>query len=153
VSLRIDPAAAAVMRAHLTAGYPHEACGVLLGRETGSERLVERVVPLDNAREESRHDRYEISPEQFLAAEREARSIGMDVLGVFHSHPDHPARPSGFDLENAWPYYSYLIVSVVDGRIAEARAWRLADDRSGFDPEDLDMTTAPAVGGGIGEPR
>jgi proteasome lid subunit RPN8/RPN11 len=64
------------------------------------------------------------------------------VLGFFHSHPDHPARPSAFDLEHAWPYYSYLIVSVVDGKVAGIASWRLAADRTRFDPEPLEPMPA-----------
>lgn len=153
MSLRLDPTAAAAVRAHLLRAYPEEGCGVLLGREVGADRFVERAIGFANAREDSRHDRYLIAPDQFLVAEREARAGGQDVLGVFHSHPDHPARPSGFDLEHAWPYYSYLIVSVEGGRIAEARSWRLAEDRASFDPEELDRSAVAIAGGGSGEPR
>jgi len=67
------------------------------------------------------------------------------VVGFFHSHPDHPASPSAFDLEHAWPYYSYLIVSVGRGRVADARAWRLATDRSRFEPETLEPSPAEAA--------
>ena len=73
------------------------------------------------------------------AAAAKARAAGLDVVGFFHSHPDHPARPSAFDLENAWPFYSYLIVSVERGRAADSRSWRLAEDRSAFEPETLEI--------------
>jgi proteasome lid subunit RPN8/RPN11 len=139
------------IRAHLVRAYPEEGCGVLLGRDLGSERIVERTLALDNQRADSRHNRYLLSPEQLLAAEREARAVALDVVGFFHSHPDHPARPSAFDLEHAWPYYSYLIVGVERGRAAEARSWRLADDRSRFDPEDLrtpEGASRPSAGPG-----
>lgn len=152
MTLRLDAVAAAAVRAHVVRTYPEEGCGVLLGRQVGEDRFVERAIGFENARADSRHNRYLIAPDQFLIAEREARSRGLDVVGVFHSHPDHPARPSSFDLEHAWPYYSYLILSVIGGEVAEARAWRLADDRAAFNPEELDMTAVPA-GGGSGEPR
>lgn len=124
---------------HLLRAYPEEGCGVLLGSEHDGCREITRVVAVANQREDSRHNRYTISPQQFLAAERESREHGVDVLGFFHSHPDHPAQPSAFDLDHAWPGYSYLIVSVLQGRIDTMRSFRLADDRSSFEPETLKM--------------
>lgn len=138
MTLRLHAAETAAIRDHLVRAYPEEGCGVLLGRDRDGEREVVRVRALDNLRDDSRRNRYLIAPEQFLEAEREARAAGLDVVGFFHSHPDHPARPSGFDLEHAWPYYSYLIVSVVGGKVADSRSWRLREDRSAFDPEALD---------------
>jgi proteasome lid subunit RPN8/RPN11 len=124
---------------HLRQAYPDEGCGVLLGLDRGERREIERVILAENVREDSRHNRYLIAPEHFLAADREGREQGFEVIGFFHSHPDHPARPSAFDLEQAWPYYSYLIVSLERGRVAEMRSWRLAEDRSRFDPEELQL--------------
>jgi len=145
--LRLRARHTEIVHSHLCRAYPEEGCGVLLGREVAGARQIERVIGFDNVREESRHNRYLISPEQFLAAEREARREGLDVIGFFHSHPDHPSRPSGFDLEHAWPWYSYLIVSVERGAVKDARSWRLADDRSGFEPEDLELAAPePAAG-------
>jgi len=138
VTLELSAAIAERVRAHLSRAYPEEGCGVLLGRDHGGRRTVERAIGLENRREDSRTHRYLIAPEQFLAADREARDAGLDVVGFFHSHPDHPAEPSAFDREHAWPYYSYLIVSVRDGQVADQRSWRLREDRSGFDPEPID---------------
>jgi proteasome lid subunit RPN8/RPN11 len=140
---RVPAALMRAIHAHLTAAYPEEGCGVLLGRDHAGGREVVRVLGFDNRREDSRANRYLIDPEQLLAAEREARAAGLDVVGIFHSHPDHPARPSGFDLDHAWPYYSYLIVSVARGRVADQTSWRLREDRSGFDPETLDVVEEP----------
>jgi proteasome lid subunit RPN8/RPN11 len=142
--LRIRPRHREEIHAHLCAAYPEEGCGVLLGREAGGARVIERVVPFENRRADERDHRYLIAPEQLLEAEREAREAGLDVVGFFHSHPDHAAAPSAFDLEHAWPYYSYLIVSVAQGRAAEARSWRLAADRSRFEPEALEAMHAEA---------
>jgi proteasome lid subunit RPN8/RPN11 len=122
---------------HLAAAYPEEGCGVMLGRDGHDERRVVQVLGFENQRRDGRANRYLIDPEQLLAAEKQARAAGLDVLGIFHSHPDHPARPSTFDLEHAWPYYSYVIVSVARGRVADQTSWRLREDRSGFDPESL----------------
>jgi proteasome lid subunit RPN8/RPN11 len=139
MSLRMGVALSEVVEDHLRGAYPEEGCGVLLGRDQDGRREVRRVVPLPNRRDDSRHNRYLIDPEQLLRVDREARAEGLDVVGFFHSHPDHPPSPSAFDLEHAWPYYSYLIVSVREGRVAEARSWRLAENRSGFEPEDIEI--------------
>jgi proteasome lid subunit RPN8/RPN11 len=97
-------------------------------------------VPLRNAREEAaRHNRYLLSPEDYLRGEDEAARLGLEVLGVFHSHPDHPNQPSEFDREWAWPYLSYLITSVWSGRAIESRSWRLDDDRGGFIEETIHL--------------
>ena len=97
-----------------------------------------RLVGAENEREdENRHNRYLIPPEVILRTEREARADGLDVVGYYHSHPDHPSRPSDFDRDHAWPGYSYLIVSVREGRARDERSWRLSDDRSRFDEEPI----------------
>jgi proteasome lid subunit RPN8/RPN11 len=113
---------------------------VLLGNDRGDVRTIAHVVPVENLREDSRHNRYVIPPERFLAAEREARSLGLDVVGFFHSHPDHPPEPSRYDREHAWPFYTYLIVSVREGRVVDAKAWRLAADRERFEPEAIETS-------------
>jgi proteasome lid subunit RPN8/RPN11 len=144
VTLRIGPAETRAIYTHLRHAYPEEGCGVLIGRESAGERGVHAIVPFENRREDSRRNRYLIAPEQFLAAEKEARRVGLDVIGVFHSHPDQPPAPSAFDLEHAWPYYSYLIVSIYAGQVHDAKSWRLGEDRSRFDSEALEL--APPIG-------
>lgn len=129
---------------HLEAGYPDEACGVMIGREAltpgpSARTEVVRLVLADNAREDSRHNRYVIPPEAVLAAEKAARAEGLGVIGYFHSHPDHPARPSEFDREHAWPGLSYLIVSIRGGKSEDVRSWRLSDDRESFLEETLEL--------------
>jgi proteasome lid subunit RPN8/RPN11 len=136
-----------IVHSHLCRAYPEEGCGVLLGHEREGTREVVRVVPLDNLREDARSNRYLIAPEQLLAVDRSAREAGLEVLGFFHSHPDHPPEPSGFDREHAWPWYSYLIVAVERGRNAGQRAWRLREDRSAFDEEPIE--TPPGGDGAI----
>jgi proteasome lid subunit RPN8/RPN11 len=118
--------------------YPEECCGFLIGQASGEATVVERLLPVANERQDSRHNRYVINPETVLAAHKEARAAGADVVGYYHSHPDHPSRPSDFDREHAWPGLSYLIVSIQGGRAADARSWRLADDRDRFDEEIID---------------
>jgi proteasome lid subunit RPN8/RPN11 len=145
MSLRLRAVHTEQVHTHLCRAYPEEGCGVLVGRDEGTERIVERVIPLDNRREGERSRRYLIPPEELLVVERDAREAGLDVLGFFHSHPDHPARPSAFDLEHAWPYYSYLIVSVAHGRVAAAASWRLVPDRTRFEPETIEYSPAAKI--------
>lgn len=111
------------------AAYPHEACGLLIGREAGGRRLVERVTSCRNLAVDRLADRYILDPDDFHAADEAARREGLDIVGIWHTHPDHPARPSETDLEAAWAEYSYLIVSVTSGGVAERRAWLLEDER------------------------
>jgi proteasome lid subunit RPN8/RPN11 len=119
------------------ASYPEEGAGFLFGSD-GSVRRVDKIYRLENAREEdARKNRYLITADDMLAAEREAERLGKDIIGVFHSHPDHPDRPSTFDQEWALPWFSYVITSIEAGKAAESKSWRLKDDRSGFDEEKL----------------
>lgn len=134
---------------HGEASYPEECCGFLIGRSDGGTTVIERVISAGNERQESRHNRYLISPETVLAANKEARALGLDVVGYYHSHPDHPARPSEFDRDHAWPGLSYLIISVQGGKLADTRSWRLSDDRERFEEEAVDPTSAPAAPAGV----
>jgi proteasome lid subunit RPN8/RPN11 len=122
---------------HAVRTYPEECCGFLLGEERGGTTRVDRVVPAANERQDSRHNRFVMSPETVLAAHKEARAAGLSVVGYYHSHPDHPAQPSEFDREHAWPGLSYLIVAVRRGQVDRARSWRLRDDRERFVEEHL----------------
>ena len=132
------------IHAGLARAYPEEGCGVMIGFDRNGTHEVVRVEPFANQSTETRARRYLISPEQFLAADRAARAEGLDVLGFFHSHPDHPAEPSAFDREHAWPWYSYLIVSVERGAVRAQRSFRLTGDRSRFDEEPLEIVDTPA---------
>jgi proteasome lid subunit RPN8/RPN11 len=137
--IRLGEAIVAHVNRHGEADYPHEACGLLLGAldDDGAKR-VDEAVALANAREESaRHHRFVIRPEDLLREEKRAREQGKDIVGIYHSHPDHPDEPSRYDLENAWPVYSYVIVSVREGRAASLRSWELGADRSRFEPEPI----------------
>lgn len=127
--------------------YPEECCGFLLGRESAGTTRVARIVPAANERQDSRHNRFVMSPEIVLAAHKEARAAGLAVVGYYHSHPDHPAEPSEFDREHAWPGLSYLIVSVRGGQAGITRSWRLRDDRERFEEERLaaDLETKEKV--------
>ena len=122
---------------HAEATYPEECCGVLLGRLAGQAREVVEALPRENSSTEERARRFLITAEDYRAAERAAGERGLTLSGFYHSHPDHPARPSQYDVEHALPWHSYVIVAVTQGRAAETTSWVLADDRSRFDPEPL----------------
>ena len=136
--LRMPAEARRAMAQEARARYPDECAGALLGRveEDGGRRL-DRAVPVRNERTSERERRYLVGPRQILALDEAAEATGLEILGFFHSHPDHPPRPSEFDREHAWPWYSYVIVPVRDGEPGEPRAWRLRDDRSRFDEEEI----------------
>ncbi|MCZ6725937.1 MAG: M67 family metallopeptidase [Acidobacteria bacterium] len=111
------------------ASYPLEACGLLVGRAGDTKIDTVRVVPARNLNLERPEDRYLLDPQDFLATDRAARAEGLEIVGIWHSHPDHPARPSGTDLESAWEGYSYLIISTTADGAAALRSWRLVGDR------------------------
>ena len=113
--------------------YPEEGAGLMLGIDQEGRRVVQAILPLNNAREDAaRHNRYLITAEDMMSAEMEAMRMGLDIVGIFHSHPDHPNRPSEFDRDWALPWFSYMITSVENGRAVGSRSWRLADDRKSF---------------------
>ena len=126
--------------AHGEASYPDEGAGFLLGYDDGDQRHVAQIFITENAREdEARHNRYLVTPKEYLQAEVAAEMLGLSLIGVFHSHPDHPNRPSEFDREWAQPFFSYIITSVNEGKAVESRSWRLAGDRSKFDEETINI--------------
>ena len=126
------------MKEHGVETYPRECCGALLGVDGESSREVLDLLPLANRRNDSPRNRFELSPEDVLHAEKSARERHLELLGWYHSHPDAPARPSEFDREHAWPWYSYIIVSVRRGEPREMTCWRLRDDRSAYDLESIE---------------
>ncbi len=137
------------IRAHGVESYPYECCGALLGTHGEARREVCDLYPLVNRRDDSPHNRFSITPDDFRVAERAARERGLELVGWYHSHPDHPPLPSEYDREHAWPWYSYIILSVVDREPGEIRSWRLSDDRVRFEPEEIGMEPrSTAVGGG-----
>jgi proteasome lid subunit RPN8/RPN11 len=146
------------IRAHGAETYPHECCGALLGRDSADlgggdpeaqastpGREILGLFPLVNRRDDSPRNRFSVTSEDVLAAEKEARAHGLDVVGWYHSHPDHPARPSEYDRDHAWPWYSYIIVSVQNGAAQEMTSWRLNDDRQEFSPEGIEIRHRAAV--------
>lgn len=142
--LRLTSDVQECIREHGANGYPNEVCGALLGREVfepgaGALRLVTAALPLENRREDSPRNRFSVMPRDVRRAERAASERGLEVLGWYHTHPDHPARPSAFDREHAWPWYSYLILSVAAHEPGDMTSWRLADDRSAYAAESIEV--------------
>jgi proteasome lid subunit RPN8/RPN11 len=140
------------IRRHGAESFPHECCGALLGRDTAAEpgnsregqpsepsREVLELFPLVNRRDDSPRNRFAVTAEDVRDAEKAARQQALEVVGWYHSHPDHPARPSQFDREHAWPWYSYIIVSVMSGAPAEMTSWRLNDDRQDYSVERIEI--------------
>jgi proteasome lid subunit RPN8/RPN11 len=121
------------IRAHGQATYPHECCGALLGRDN----QVTDIVALPNTTEEGPRRRFLVRPSDYREAERRASEIGAELLGFYHSHPDHPARPSQYDLDHAWPTFAYIIVAVAAGSAGDMTVWYLQDDRSSFEEGSL----------------
>lgn len=143
------------VRQHATCDYPNECCGMLLGHANGVHKEVHEVVSLKNLRREperaqellplrapgreSERNRYLIDPLEQLEVEKNARARRIEVLGYYHSHPDHPAHPSEYDREHAWPWYSYVIIGVEGGDARDYTSWVLSDDRSEFRREEVEV--------------
>lgn len=132
------------IRRHGAETFPHECCGALLGRDAAGEqnqppREILQLFPLVNRRVDSPRNRFAVTAEDVRDAEKAASEHGLEVVGWYHSHPDHPARPSAFDREHAWPWYSYVIVSVMSGAPAEMTSWRLNDDRQEYSAESIEI--------------
>ena len=136
--LTLLPESVARIRSHAREVYPFECCGALIGR-TG---VVREVFALPNTTTEGPRRRFLVRPEDYKAAEARARRSGEELLGFYHSHPDHPARPSAYDLEHAWPVFSYVIVAVPAGVPGDITSWRLREDRSTFDEQGLEIAVA-----------
>ena len=133
--ITLDADAVSAIRAHGASTYPNECCGALIGTSTGEVTHVAEARPLDNVTAEGPRRRFLVSADDYRAAERHASAAGAELVGFYHSHPDHPAEPSQYDLDHAWPNFSYVIVAVGGGTPRAIRSWRLRADRSGFEEE------------------
>jgi len=132
---------------HAERDYPYECGGMLIGRFEGDRKTVTETFPLENAREEQeRHNRVLILPKDVLRVEKYARAKKLDMVGYYHSHPDEGAVPSQYDLDHALPVWSYVIASVIEGKVADVRSWEMENDRSKFNMEAIEVgTQATAV--------
>ena len=136
--LKLRSDLAAKIQAHGMQTYPHECCGAILGRDANGSREVMALLPLANRRDDSPRNRFEVTPDDVQLAEKTARERKIELIGWYHSHPDAPAKPSEFDREHAWPWYSYIIISIRTGQPREMNSWRLRDDRTGYDSEAIE---------------
>lgn len=126
------------IEAHGARAFPNECGGMLIGRFENGKKTVVELLPMENAAAESeQHHRVLILPKDVLRAERYAREKRLDVVGYYHSHPDDYAIPSQFDLDHALPVWTYIIVSVREGKAADLRAWKMENDRSKFNEEEI----------------
>jgi proteasome lid subunit RPN8/RPN11 len=128
-----------MIRRHGEETFPHECCGALIG---AGDRVV-GAFALPNTTEEGPRRRFLVRPSDYRLAEQKASELGAELLGFYHSHPDHPARPSQFDLDHAWPTFAYVIVSVMSGESRDMTVWFLREDRSRFDEGSLDGDENP----------
>jgi proteasome lid subunit RPN8/RPN11 len=131
--LTITSAVDAAIRQHGQETYPHECCGALVGRDG----FVSAIVALPNTTDEGPRRRFLVRPSDYQLSERRATELGGELLGFYHSHPDHPARPSQYDLDHAWPTFAYIIVAVASAVAADMTVWYLQEDRSRFEEGSL----------------
>jgi proteasome lid subunit RPN8/RPN11 len=135
--IRIEPAPWAAMVAHARATYPNECCGAMLGAIEGDTKAVREAVALENAFEGAQAARYELRPEDLLAADKAARARGMDLIGIYHSHPDCGAYFSNTDLQNSCPWYSFVVLSIQKGEFDHANSWLPNVDQTEAAKEEL----------------
>jgi proteasome lid subunit RPN8/RPN11 len=133
IELTVTAAVDQAIRRHGQETYPHECCGALVGRDGA----VTAVVALPNTTDEGPRRRFMVRPSDYQLAERRASELGGELLGFYHSHPDHPARPSQYDLDHAWPTFAYIIVAVAEGVAKDMTVWYLQEDRSRFEEGSL----------------
>jgi proteasome lid subunit RPN8/RPN11 len=137
VAIKVNSTHLEAIRRHGESTYPYECCGFLLGRREGETNILDEVYPAKNERQDSRETRYLITPQQSKQADDHARSRGLGVIGYYHSHPDHPAAPSGYDLDHScWPGESYIIVAVERGKSAALNSFT-KPDYSSFEQEEI----------------
>jgi proteasome lid subunit RPN8/RPN11 len=133
MAIRLGAGTGEAIRRHGVETYPNECCGALIGRDG----IVTATYALPNTTEEGPRRRFLVRPQDYREAEKRASQAGGQLLGFYHSHPDHPARPSQYDLDHAWPFFSYIIVAVRAGVAEDMTSWLLREDRSAFDQEEL----------------
>jgi proteasome lid subunit RPN8/RPN11 len=124
--------------------YPNECCGIMIGRDvsdgTCTRRIIERLEPMQNVFDEAQQRRrFAVDPVALMRAEKSAAADGMLVVGFYHSHPDHPARPSEYDREHAWPFYSYVIVSIANGEAVDMTSWVLEEETESFVRQEIEQ--------------
>jgi len=129
-----------IIRTHAASTYPEECCGIMLGYLANESKTVVEVIPTENAwsEDDNKRRQYTIAPEIMLKVQKQARDRSLNIIGIYHSHPDYPAIPSESDRIQAWQEYSYIIVSVPNGKAAELKSWHL-DDNHQFQEEKIEI--------------
>jgi proteasome lid subunit RPN8/RPN11 len=135
--IKINSGAWETMVAHAQSTFPDECCGVMVGKIDGDEKQVTTAIALENAYKGKQEDRYEIRPEDLLAADKNARAEGLDLIGIFHSHPDCDAYFSKTDLENSCPWYSFVVLSIKGGKFDHAKSFLPNADQTVAEKEEL----------------
>jgi len=143
--ITIDPRTLGEIREHGRQAYPEECCGVLLGSGRDGAALVARIERMPNSRGEERGRRYLIDPLEYARIEQQADREGIEVLGFYHSHPDHPARPSEYDREHGLPFFHYVVLGVAAGVPGEIGSFVLSEDRGVFEREELAVEAPEGV--------
>ncbi|MCC6572818.1 MAG: M67 family metallopeptidase [Planctomycetes bacterium] len=123
--LKLSAAARQAINAHARETYPHECCGVMIGRPATGARIATEAQRCGNLNTQRAHDRFELDPKDYMRLDRQAQKRGLEIVGIYHSHPDHPAKPSQTDLNAAWEGYSYVIVSVQKGEPKDFNSFEL----------------------------
>ncbi|MFZ1081360.1 MAG: M67 family metallopeptidase [Candidatus Kryptoniota bacterium] len=137
--IRVQKESVVQIEKHGEQTYPEECCGIMLGLNDGDTQIIESVVELENEQDENRRRRFFVTPKQYLQAERTAAQRSLELLGFYHSHPDHPAIPSAFDTEHALPWFTYFVVSITQGKANKLTAWKLNETREHFDEKELSV--------------
>ena len=137
--LRIPKAVLNEIHAHMEETYPHECCGLIVGRGDSQVRVAETSRRCGNLNTERAVDRYELDPKDMLAVQHEFDGGPFDIIGIYHSHPDHPSQPSQFDTDHAWPGWSYMIASVNKGTVGSVQSWALNESEHRFDEERMEI--------------
>jgi proteasome lid subunit RPN8/RPN11 len=142
MTLRISTSLARQIEREGSAAYPNECCGIMYGHDSEQGRNVEQLEAVANVFDEhERYHRFSISPQQLMAAEKKAGDAGQLVLGFYHSHPDHPARPSEYDREHGWPFYSYVIIAIAKGQPGAMTSWVLDEATETFAQQQIQEIT------------
>jgi proteasome lid subunit RPN8/RPN11 len=138
IPLQLSSAFARQIEADGAKAYPNECCGIMFGADRDGRRVVQRLLAVENTFDaDERYHRFSISPQQLMSAEKEASENGQLVLGFYHSHPDAPARPSEYDRQRAWPFYSYVIVSIANRQPIDMTSWLLDEQTGTFSRQDI----------------
>ncbi len=138
MALKIDRQHLELIKAYGEESYPDECCGFLLGRNVNGDKVVVATLPALNARESAeKYHRFLITPQAYLECQKYAKQKNLDIIGFYHSHPNAEARPSAYDVEHGWPWYSYIIVSIKNSKASDVTSWTLEDDRSKFKQEKI----------------